>query len=360
MEAVQDSKTIVHMVGSVPLDNAEAVFRTLAETVGAHMERIPDGETGRRRRWISFINDQLKANPDLEIDAEVPIFEFKQWDSTVVFAVERLKIKDSVEAKDVVYETGYADDAIRNFEIFARLQAEGAVPGHVKYQICMATPLAIAYNFISPNNYDGFIPAYTNHLAAEFARIAENLPAEQISYQWDVCQEVLMWEGYYEQYPGFQDHIFAVLGGLGDMVPAAIDVGYHLCYGSPADEHMGQPKDMAILVEIANGIAKAVSRPVQYIHLPVPVDRGDDAYFEPLSELWLGPGTDLYLGLVHDGDGPGNAQKLAAARRFARVAGIAAECGVGRIKNPETLPSILEEHRRLAQAQPHPPIGNAQ
>jgi len=311
--------------------------------------RIPDGETGRRQRWISFINDQLKANPDLEIDRGIPVFEFKQWDGKVVFRVERLKIKDGVDPENVVYQTGYADDAIRNYEAFARLQSDGAIPAHVKYQICMATPLAIAYNFISPNAFDQFIPAYTKHLADEFGRIAGALPHERISYQWDVCQEVLMWEGYYQQYPGFKEHIFEVLGGLGDMVPQGIDVGYHLCYGSPADEHMVQPEDMGVLVEIGNGIAGAVTRPLQYIHMPVPIERGDDAYFEPLSGLKLGEGTDLYLGLVHAGDAAGNAGKLDAARRFAKVAGVGAECGVGRIKNPKDLPGILEEHRRLAQ-----------
>ena len=68
---------IVHMVGSVPLADAESVFTTLADTVGDRLQRIPDGETGRRQRWISFINDQLKANPDLEIDPDIPVFQFK-------------------------------------------------------------------------------------------------------------------------------------------------------------------------------------------------------------------------------------------------------------------------------------------
>lgn len=72
------SDTLVHMVGSVPLDDAESVYRTLSGTVGSYMKRMPDGETGRRRRWISFINDQLKDHPDFEIDDEIPVIEFRQ------------------------------------------------------------------------------------------------------------------------------------------------------------------------------------------------------------------------------------------------------------------------------------------
>ena len=41
---------IIHMVGSIPLDDAELVFRTLGRRIGEHVERIPDGETGRRQQ----------------------------------------------------------------------------------------------------------------------------------------------------------------------------------------------------------------------------------------------------------------------------------------------------------------------
>ena len=142
---------IVHMVGSIPLSDAATVFRSLCETLGDHMVRVPDGETGRRTRWISFINDQLKAHPDLEVDPEMPPFVFKQWDGKVVYEINRLRFKVGIDPASVAFNTGYADDAIRNYEVFKRLQADGVVPDGVKYQICMATPLAITYNFMSAN-----------------------------------------------------------------------------------------------------------------------------------------------------------------------------------------------------------------
>ncbi len=349
MSAETGNDPIVHMVGSLPLADAATAFRTIADSLGAHMQRIPDGETGRRTRWISFINDQLKAHPDLEIDPTIPPFEFKQWDGKVVYVVERIRVKERVDPAALRFQTGYADDAIRNYEDFKRLKDDGVVPAGVKYQICMATPLAITYNFISPKAYGAFLPAYSRHLREEFERIAAALPHGEISYQWDVCQEVLMWEGYFDQPAGFKDQIVTTLGSIGDLVPQTIDLGYHLCYGSPRDEHMVQPKDMAVMVEIANGILGAVARPVQYIHMPVPRDRSDDAYFSPLDDLRLPAGTALYLGLVHEGDPQGNAAKLAAARSHALVAGVAAECGLGR-GDPDTLPDVLEQHRRLAEA----------
>ena len=339
----------VHMIGSLPLADAETAFHTVGGALGGHMRCLPDGETGRRTRWISFINDQLKAHPDLEVDPTVPVFQFTQWDGKVIYEVERRRIRAGIDPASLAFATGYADDAIRNHAIFRRLRAEGAIPASVKYQICMATPLAIAYNFISPNAHDGFVPAYTAHLRAELGRIADTLPHGEIAWQWDVCPEVLMWEGYYGLDGDRRGQILDSLGEVGDMVPGGIDLGYHLCYGSPQDEHMVQPRDLGVCVEMANGIAGSVSRPVRYIHMPVPKERGDAAYFRPLENLALGAGTALYLGLVHEGDPAGNAGKLAEARKFAAVAGIAAECGLGR-GDPDTLPDLLEQHRILAEA----------
>jgi hypothetical protein len=54
---------IVHFVGSIPLPEAETVFRTLAESTGAYLRRLPDGETGIRKTWIRFLQQVLADNP---------------------------------------------------------------------------------------------------------------------------------------------------------------------------------------------------------------------------------------------------------------------------------------------------------
>ena len=58
--------------------------------------------------------------------------------------------------------------------------------------------------------------------------------------------------------------------------------------------------------------------------MPVPAHRTDDAYYEPLSELRLPPGTELYLGLVHVSDDvTGPRQRMAVAAQYVRDFGIA-------------------------------------
>lgn len=345
---MNDTTPIAHFVGGIPMDDAESVFRKLGSEMGSHVRRIPDGETGRRRMWISFVKDILLQHPDMEVDPDVPVFQFIQFDGKVVFEIDQLRFRAGVDPANVKFETGYADDAIRNFAVFDRLQSEGAIPAHVKYQICMATPFAITCMFVSPNARAAFGQAYGKHIADEVARIMAELPHDRISYQWDVCQEVLMWEGYLDQsqHPDYRTELPAHLSWLGGLVPADVELGYHLCYGSPADEHLILPKDMGNLVEIANAISSGASRPVQYIHMPVPDDRNDEPYFAPLKDLNLSTGTDLYLGCVHHGDPDGNARKLQTARKFTAVAGVGAECGLGRGK-PERFDDVLEQHRKL-------------
>jgi hypothetical protein len=106
-------------------------------------------------------------------------------------------------------------------------------------------------------------------MLGEVAAIAQVLPDERIALQCDVGQEVIAWEGYYEPGPvDFRKETVAELIAIGDGVPAAIELGYHLCYCSPADEHVIQPKDAGIIVEIVNAASAGVGRPIQFFHLP--------------------------------------------------------------------------------------------
>src|ERR1051325_8768607 len=93
MSAAQQHKPIVHFVGSIPLPDAETVFRTLSAATGSHLVRLPDGETGIRKSWIRFLQDVLAQNPAIEVAKDVPPFKFTQWDGKVVREIQRLRLK---------------------------------------------------------------------------------------------------------------------------------------------------------------------------------------------------------------------------------------------------------------------------
>jgi hypothetical protein len=341
---------IIHFVGSIPLPDAETVFRTLAESAGSYLRRLPDGETGIRKTWIRFLQQVLADNPAIEVATDVPPFKFTQWDGKLLREIPRLRVKPGATPDPTTFETGYAEMAIASWKLFEQLQKAGVIPAAIKFQISLPTPIAPTYNNMIPSDRPLLLPALTQHLTGEVAKIAAAIPHDRIAVQWDVCQEVLAWEGYYEEGPvDFRTETIDVLTRIGDAVPGAIELGYHLCYGSPADEHCVQPKDMAIMVEIANATSAGVARPIQFFHMPVPKGRTDDAYFAPLDNLRLRPETELYLGLVHHDDPEGDVARLAAARRHTRVGAVATECGMAR-GDPVRLPSLLAAHVRAAQA----------
>ena len=342
--------SIVHFVGSIPLPDAETVFCRLAQTTGPYLKRLPDGETGIRKTWIRFLQQVLADHPAIEVATDVPPFKFTQWDGKLLREIPRLRIKPGATPDPSTFETGYADMAIASWKLFERLQREGVIPASVKFQISLPTPIAPTYNNMVPSDRPVLLPALTRHLIGEVVKIAAETPNDRIALQWDVCQEVLAWEGYYEPGPvDFRTETIDVLTRIGEAVPTAIELGYHLCYGSPADEHCVQPNDMAIMVEIANATSAGVARAIQFFHMPAPKGRTDDAYFAPLDNLRLHPETKLYLGLVHYDDAAGDTARIAAARRHARVDGVATECGMAR-GDPARLPSLLAAHVQAARA----------
>ena len=336
-----------HFVGSVPLSDSEAVFRTICGAVGPHVKRLPDGETGRRKDWIRHVQEMLSNHPQMEVDPTIPPLRWVQWDGVFLRDIPRVRFKPGVDPKSVTFATGYAADAIASFKTFDRLQKDGTIPAGAMFEVCLPTPLAPGYNYVSPKALDDFLPVFEAAILKEVAGIAAAVPHDKLSIQWDVCQEVLMWEDYYDERPAnYKEQILTQLGRIGAGVPADVDLGYHLCYGSPRDEHIVQPKDMGVMVEMSNGIFSHVPRAVQFLHLPVPADRTDDAFFSPLADLKLPAETELFLGLVHYGEETDNRARLKAAQKYVRVDGVATECGWGR-KEPERVPGLLDAHAAL-------------
>jgi len=179
--------------------------------------------------------------------------------------------------------------------------------------------------------------------------IADAIPHGELSLQWDVAQDMQAYDGARRTWfeparRGIEDRLIRI----GEHVPPTIELGYHLCYGSFGGRHFVEPRDTGDLVALWNAIARGVRRPIGFLHIPVPVERDDEAYFAPLAALAPRPETRLYLGLIHDSDGiDGTLRRIAAAKRHVRAFGIATECGFGR-RAPETMPALLALHATLA------------
>ncbi len=340
----------LHLIGSIPLASSEEVFRTLAKELGPHLNRIPDGETGERSRWVYFQGQMLRTHPDMEIDPTVPLYPFVQWDGKVVREIAQVRFKPGVDPDTVAFETGYDKAAAASYAVFKRLRESGAVAKGTRFQVSLPTPHSSGYLYVSGPARQTYFRVYERALLKALATIVKTIPAADVAIQWDVCQEVLAFEGYFKDRPAdYKQQTFDMLGRLGDAVPAGVELGYHLSYGSPADEHLVQPKDAAILVEMLEGIAAATKRPIDFFHIPVPKERTDEAFYAPLQK-WKHPeGTELYLGLLHHDDETGDRTRVAVAKKFIEDFGLSAECGWGRTE-PGRLPGLLKGHRAAAEA----------
>ena len=106
---------------------------------------------------------------------------------------------------------------------------------------------------------------------------------------------------------------------------------------------------MRKLVEVANALAASLGRSLDWIHMPVPRDRADDAYFAPLASLRLQPQTELYLGVIHRDGRSG--ERIAAAQRHFAGFGAATDCGWGR-GGTAAVDELLALHRECSQPLP--------
>ena len=90
---------------------------------------------------------------------------------------------------------------------------------------------------------------------------------------------MLAWEGYFPNRPeSYKEDIPGMFTGLENAVPEPVEFAYHLCYGTPNDEHVVIPTDLANTVEITHGILARNERSLEFLHVPAPKNRDDDAY----------------------------------------------------------------------------------
>ena len=64
----------VHLVGSVPVNTAEDMFRLSMEHLGGHLKRLPDGEVGKRDTWIRWQYARILASPQIRETEQEPVY----------------------------------------------------------------------------------------------------------------------------------------------------------------------------------------------------------------------------------------------------------------------------------------------
>lgn len=351
------SKRHVHLVGSANFRTVEEAFDNFGRYLGHCANRFPDGEVGERQNWIMWQERVIRDHPQFErsgtrVDPRNPDEGFPLY-----------RLRAGIAPGQIEFgPLGYAEIARRSYAIFDRKRREGILPADSKFLVSLPTPLVFNWAFLpDTSDQEKVEPAYERAMKEEVNRIASAIPHERLAIQWDIAAEMTalerrQWVG------GKTGHEKSASREFGDMmsafsercirlsgfVPDDIELIIHLCYGDFGHKHSIEPSSLALCVEMTNRIVQAVKRPIALVHMPVPKDRSDDAYFEPLNDLRLKPETVLSLGLVHHTDGvEGTRRRMATADKFVKGYSIATECGMGR-RPAETMHRLLEIHAEAA------------
>jgi hypothetical protein len=335
----------VHLVGSIGLDTVEQVFGTVGQVLGPYLRRIPDGEVGGRRLWISWQYPVLRAHPLLRPDP-----------SGGVRPTNRFPLLALAEGADPAVlrfgELGYAREARASYLDFVAARERGELPKDIRFQVCLPTPFAVVSSVVVEDALAPVEAAYERAMLAEVAALCRHIPHRDLCIQWDLCNEMVIWDGQQTGAVPYPDvpraALLARLARICADVPDDVELGLHLCYGDFAGRHFVEPKDASAMVDFANSLARTIKHKLAYIHMPVPIERTDDAFHRPFGELALSEGTELYLGVVHAKDGVEGAKaRIGAAGRYVPRFGIATECGMSRARTEETVRSLLSIHAEV-------------
>jgi hypothetical protein len=344
----------VLLVGSIPLDTADDVFRTFGSALGPSLAAMPDGEVGPRKHWISRVHYQVLAgHADLDIvrrpapDAGVERLSPRNAGDSWLF-----KVKDGVDRVrfgDPGWRLGYARDAVNSYFVFKTLREQGVLAKHLRFQVSLPSVNSALPPRIFPNSADvaKIRPGYTDALAAEIGTIVDKIPNADLAIQWDCSTEVQDAYGSVASLPteGRIERNLDQFRRLSPLIPETALLGYHFCFGTLGGWPRFAPPDLSATVALANAVVEASGRRVDWIHIPVLPDV-PDAFFAPLANL-KPRGARVYLGVVHHMEG--FAERIAAARKYLPQFGVAGYCGFGRIP-PEQMPEVLDEHVRAIAA----------
>jgi hypothetical protein len=334
----------VHLVGSIGLDSVEEVFATVGKVLGSKLKRIPDGEPGPRRLWVSFQYPFLRSSPYIRPDPSGEVRPTSKF--------PKLCLAEGVGADEVTFgELGYVREAKGSYVDFCAARERGELPKDVRFQVCLPTPMGVTYAFCTPRDLLAIDAAYEAAMIREVERICAAIPHRDLCIQWDFCHEMIILDGQPQgQFPTLKasmDDIMQRMRRICAAVPGNVELGVHLCYGDFGAKHMLEPRDMGRMVEVANAMAQAVQRPITYIHMPVPIARTDDTYFSPLENLRFT--GEIYLGVVHAADGvEGTKRRMATAGKYVPKFGVACECGIARARKADLVKKLLELHAAVS------------
>jgi hypothetical protein len=339
------------LVGSLPADSTESALRSAGELYGDLVFALPDGETGMRATWVGYeLAGLIAPHPDVEA---TDVTESPSGIPRHIYETTLFRIRDGVSA---LHWDSWPriDDALASYRQFTALRDDGAIPGHVRFQVCLPFPSSVLHGFRADFDADYPVakPGYEELVARELSRLLSEIPSGDLAIQFDVCFEVLDLEGVLAwTTDGAWERFTGSVERFAPLVPEEVLLGYHLCYGTFPEWPMYEARDMGLIVRMANYAVANSGRRVDWLHLAGPryLRSEEERFFAPLADLRVDDAR-VFLGIVLPIDGlPGLRRRHATASKFLDDFGVAMYCGFGRqpgVDGRET----MREHAEVVRA----------
>lgn len=385
-------------IGSLPSEmrTPRNVFELLSSRLGALVTHLPDGEQNERGGWFWTQIEAMQHSPSLEPDSE-PAWatgrsteiieelyadEIRQKPQLLEYYIRghedykaraatggmrrmSLRAKPGITADRVVLDNlGVAKTEFESYRDFVEARKAGTISPRTRYQVTLPTPFTFLQSQVRAADILTVLPAYERALMREIEQLAAHVPPEDLTIQWDAVEFNF---GFLEEpsvdrvntvthmrRPKFPlETIVGTIVRISKVIPQGAAIGFHLCYGDAIwgenqKHHALEPADMRLMVGFVNAFV-ASGLPLSYVHMTVPIERDDIAYFAPLADLNLPKDAELFLGLIHETDGVEGAQRRAnAAKKYVSKFGVACECGLGR-RPAGVTEALLSLHRAVAE-----------
>jgi hypothetical protein len=132
----------VLLVGSSPFDTAREAFECFGPALAGFAKRIPDGEPGPRRQWISWqVRTAMPAAKGLEPAKEIgATYGQPMWSYRVS--------QQGAETGVHFGALGYAAAARESYGTFEELRAAGIIASSTRFQVCLPTAFAVCSRIV--------------------------------------------------------------------------------------------------------------------------------------------------------------------------------------------------------------------
>ena len=328
-----------HLVGSVPLESAEAAMTAGLERLGPNLRWLPDGETGERTNWILHIVESFRQHPDLEIKREG---DWTDYDKTPVF-----KVRDGHTLSGDSLDFGHAADFQANYPTCRKLREQYGYED-LAYQLGVPGDFDMALFTLGPLGAFRQKKPFTD-ATLRTIRTVHAEAGDDVVFQIEVPAELV----FVAKMPApLQPAMAAFMARgilqLAEQSPEGARFGVHLCLGDMNHRALGRMSDVSPLVHLTNALAAKwpAGRPLEFIHAPFaaaiepPVNRR--GFYAPLSKLRLPSEVDFIAGFAHE-DQTFDAQRTLRDHidgLVGREVGIATACGLGRRESEAAVAAI--------------------